>query len=31
LVKEGRIKLPEGHSMLWPMGLKRNITAVFMI
>jgi hypothetical protein len=31
LVKEGRIKLPEGHSMLRPMELKRNVTVVFMI
>jgi hypothetical protein len=31
LVKEGRIKLPEGHSMLRPMELKRNVIVVFMI
>jgi hypothetical protein len=31
LVKEGRIKFPKGHSMLRPDGLKRNVTAVFMI
>jgi hypothetical protein len=31
LVKEGRIKLPEGHSMLRPDGVKENCTVVFMI
>jgi hypothetical protein len=30
LVKEGRIKLPEGHSMLRPDGVKENVTAVSM-
>jgi hypothetical protein len=30
LVKEGRIKLPEGHSMLRPDGVKRNVTVDFM-
>jgi hypothetical protein len=26
LVKEGRIKLPEGHSMLQPDWIKKNVT-----
>jgi hypothetical protein len=30
LVKERRIKLPEGHSMLRPMELKRNVTMASM-
>jgi hypothetical protein len=30
LVKEGRIKLPKGHSMLRPDGVKRNDTVDFM-
>jgi hypothetical protein len=31
LVKEGRIKLPEGHSMLRPDGGKKRGTVDFMI
>jgi hypothetical protein len=30
LVKEGRIKLPEGHSMLRPGGDKEKLTVDFM-
>jgi hypothetical protein len=31
LVKEGRIKMPEGIPCFGPMGLKRNVTAASMI